>query len=367
MRPPRNFTANRCYHLVSRIAHRAFFLTEDERTRFVDRLWRVARFSGIDVLSYCFMSNHFHILIYVPEPFEHSDSDLLNRIKALYTGIRIEAIQKEWTELAAANDSMRRQAFRQKFLKRMWNVSEFMKTLKQNATMSYNSRLVHSGTMWEARFRAKAYGPDEKVALMNVAGYIDRNPVKAKVASWPDLYAWCGFAAACKGDTRCIDGYRFIYSFAPLSWEHIREMHEKTIRLAIQSLEDEDCGGKAKTGLSVDEEKREKTFRRTYEDAELAIPHLVPHLIERGRDKVAFDLLGLLADGAQRPAELRTALGIRSAHYFTTQYLTPLLKAGFIKTEGEGMRFSPTKSFHLTQKGFEAIRQPYHSNPTTGV
>lgn len=141
---------------VSRIAHRAFFLTEDERSRFVARLWRVARFSGVDVLSYCFMSNHFHLLIYVPEPSELSDSDLLDRIK-------------------------------------------------------------------------------------------------------------------------------------------------------------------------------------------------------------------ILVDGARRPAELRAALGISSANYFTTRYLTPLLKAGFIKTEGEGMRFSPTKSFRLTQKGREAIRQPHHSNPTNGV
>lgn len=176
---------NRYYHLVSRIAHRAFFLTEDERTRFVDRLWRVAQFSGIDVLAYCFMSNHFHILIYVPEPSELSDADLLSRIKALYTGIRLEEILKEWKLLSTTGGDENRQAFRQKFLRRMWNVSEFMKTLKQNATMSYNSRLVHSGTMWEARFRAQAYDPDEKVALMNVAGYIDRNPVKAKIASWP--------------------------------------------------------------------------------------------------------------------------------------------------------------------------------------
>lgn len=45
MRKRRQFKAGRCYHLVSRIANRAFFLTDDERTRFVDRRWRVAWFS----------------------------------------------------------------------------------------------------------------------------------------------------------------------------------------------------------------------------------------------------------------------------------------------------------------------------------
>ena len=73
MRALRNFKPNRCYHLISRIANRAFYLTDEERTRFVERLWRVAKFSGIEVLAYCFMSNHFHLLVYVPDPRELED------------------------------------------------------------------------------------------------------------------------------------------------------------------------------------------------------------------------------------------------------------------------------------------------------
>ena len=66
MRPLRNFKTNQCCHLISRIANRAFFLNDEEKTRFVERLWRVATFSCVEVLEYCFMSNHFHILVYVP-------------------------------------------------------------------------------------------------------------------------------------------------------------------------------------------------------------------------------------------------------------------------------------------------------------
>ena len=43
----------------------------------VERLWRVATFSCVEVLAYCFMSNHFHILVYVPDPRELSDDELL--------------------------------------------------------------------------------------------------------------------------------------------------------------------------------------------------------------------------------------------------------------------------------------------------
>ena len=38
MRKRRQFKAGRCYHLVSRIAHRAFFLDEEEKNRFVEVL-----------------------------------------------------------------------------------------------------------------------------------------------------------------------------------------------------------------------------------------------------------------------------------------------------------------------------------------
>ena len=70
VRPLRNFKTNQCCHLTSRIANRAFYLNDEEKTRFVERLWLVAKFPGIEVLAYCFMSNHFHLLVYVPDPRE---------------------------------------------------------------------------------------------------------------------------------------------------------------------------------------------------------------------------------------------------------------------------------------------------------
>ena len=37
MRPLRNFKTNQCCHLIGRIAHRAFFLNDEEKTRFDPR------------------------------------------------------------------------------------------------------------------------------------------------------------------------------------------------------------------------------------------------------------------------------------------------------------------------------------------
>ena len=72
MRKPRENKHNRVYHLISRIVHRAFFLSADERDRFIDVMKRSAAFSGVRLLAWCVMTNHVHILAYVPEPGELS-------------------------------------------------------------------------------------------------------------------------------------------------------------------------------------------------------------------------------------------------------------------------------------------------------
>ena len=368
MRQPRNFSQNHCYHLVSRIAHRAFFLTEEERTRFVDRLWRVANFSGVEILAYCVMSNHFHLLVYVPQPPSLSDEDLLVRIRALYSGERLSAILREWNRISMSGDEPERIRFRQRFLKRMHDVSAFMKTLKQNSTVSYNCRRTHAGTMWEARFRAREYRTDEKCALMNVAAYIDRNPVKAKMSSWPDGYAWCSFAAACRGDSRCIDGYRFIYSFAPLTWPQIREMHEGAIRAVLKELDDASLSGPARKGLSVDEERRQRARQMAFERVEDSIPERVPRLLDCGSNKVAADILMLLREVPKRPSELREALGLSSANYLTAHYLTPLVRAGYIGAVGSESIHSPQRKYGLLPRGRLAVKDLlHHAYSTNGV
>ena len=68
MRKTRLIENCRCYHLMSRLAHRAFFLDDDEKSRAVELLRRVEEFCGVMVLAYAIMSNHFHIFICVPEP-----------------------------------------------------------------------------------------------------------------------------------------------------------------------------------------------------------------------------------------------------------------------------------------------------------
>ena len=63
MRPLRNFKTDQCCHLISRIANRAFFLNDEEKTRFVERLWRVATFSCVEVLANFFTARYLTPLV----------------------------------------------------------------------------------------------------------------------------------------------------------------------------------------------------------------------------------------------------------------------------------------------------------------
>ena len=87
-------------------------------------------------------------------------------------------------------------------------------------------------------------------------------------------------------------------------------MHEKSIHLVLKELADERLSGRAKKGLSVDDEKQWKARWRDFARFEQSLPDRVPHLLKKGSDKVAYDILKQPADGPRRPAELRAALGI---------------------------------------------------------
>ena len=163
MRKLRLVETNRCYHLISRLAHRAFFLTDEERTRAVELMRRVEEFSGVVVLAYAFMSNHFHIYVYVPEAEEIGEDEIMRRIKTLYRDTSLGFVLAEWKRLKEEEDAALAHAkpsakpisrfsqYKASFLRRMWNSSEFMRTFKQHFTMSYNWRREHCGTMWEGR------------------------------------------------------------------------------------------------------------------------------------------------------------------------------------------------------------------------
>ena len=123
------------YHCISRIVDRRFVLDEREREHFRMLMRKMEVFSGCRVLSYCIMSNHFHLLLEVPPMPEGgiSDEELLRRLGGLY-GKGSAHVAEVATELAearqkvaagTASEEVVARIFR-RYTHRMHDLSEFM-------------------------------------------------------------------------------------------------------------------------------------------------------------------------------------------------------------------------------------------------
>jgi REP element-mobilizing transposase RayT len=190
------------YHCMSRTVGGDFLFGEKEKEVFVRMMWRVAIFLGIEILDYVVMSNHYHQLVRVPGVVKLSDQELLDRLKSYYGEesheviVFLEALDKGDE---AADD------LRAVYLKRMGNVSEFEKILKQGFSVWYNKRHKRLGTLWMERFKSVLVEDSMEVRRI-MATYIDLNPVRAGMVEDPKDYRHCGFAAAMGGDKRCQRG-----------------------------------------------------------------------------------------------------------------------------------------------------------------
>ena len=340
MRKARFIENCRCYHLISRLAHQAFFLDDDEKTRAVALLRRVEEFSGVIVLAYAIMSNHFHIFIYVPEPEEIGDEEILRRINALYREASLSQVLGEWTRLR--DEELKTLGFaqstekyvshfgeyRRSFLRRMWNSSEFMRTYKQHFTMSFNGRRDHCGTMFEGRYHERNCKPEEP-EMWRTAAYIDINAWKVGIVERAEDYEWCSFAAAVRGDTKARRGYAFMYGNG--DWDAICASHEKSMREAMREvLRAREAEKEKRAARGCGAVPVRKDSQRLKAKLGIRIPKSYSVELERGDPKVAERILGLLADGPMKPAELREAVGIRSRIHFIRYYISPMLEKGLI-------------------------------------
>jgi len=196
------------YHCMTRTVNREMLFDDRAKEMLRRMIWQVADFSGVEVLSYCVMSNHFHVLVRVPDGGEVavSDRELLRRYRVLYpkpTGyaqMRMEVLE----ELLRKGGEDAEQV-RTRLLARMHDISQYMKTLKQRFTIWYNRAHGRIGTLWSERFKSVIV-EGEVAALQIVAGYIDLNPVRAGIVRDPKDYRWSSYGEAVAGSKQAQEG-----------------------------------------------------------------------------------------------------------------------------------------------------------------
>ncbi len=186
------------YHCVSRVVDRRFVFGERECEAFRMYLRMYENFSGCRVLSYCLMSNHFHLLLEVPTMGEGglSDEALLQRLSALYSEAFVAGVAAELTEARKkAGDAAAEVHAR--FTYRMHDLSQFMKGLLIRFTRWFNRTHSRTGTLWEERFKSVIV--ESGVAARAMAAYIDLNPVRAGMVKDPADYRWSSYGEAVGG------------------------------------------------------------------------------------------------------------------------------------------------------------------------
>lgn len=209
------------YHVISRVVGRAYvFRAEDERERFRVTMRKVEGYCGVQILTWATLSNHFHVLLYVPERQAVSDQELGRRMRFLYEGIRVDEFMAKLKTLRDVGQDDTAERMKQPYVQRMYNLAEFVKALKQRVSLSYNRRHQRVGTLWEERYKSVLVA-GEVGALKAVAAYIDLNPVRAKLVADPKDYRFSGYGEAMGGVALARKGFSLVVGGGPSNWREV--------------------------------------------------------------------------------------------------------------------------------------------------
>ncbi len=202
-----------CYHVMSRTCGGEVLFDEVEKEALRRVIWRMAEFSGVKVVTYCVMGNHFHLLAEVPhretwlERFAGPEGEekLFEHLRTLYSRAYLGLLQDELADLRARGLTVLAEQRVEALKKRFCDLSLFVKEIKERFSRWFNKRRGRRGTLWMDRFKSVIVeGKGE--ALRTMAAYIDLNPVRAGVVKDPKDYRWCGYAEALGGSRRAQRG-----------------------------------------------------------------------------------------------------------------------------------------------------------------
>ena len=162
------------YHVISRTTLDGFVLGDVEKDYLVNLIKHLSAVYFAEVLGFCAMGNHLHILVKMHPGGAFSDEEIRKRFKLYY------------------GDDQRRELMEGQipYFREKWsNLSEYIKEIKQGFSRFYNKLHDRKGYFWSDRFKSLIV--DNGETLINCLAYIDLNPVRAGIVKKPEKYRWC--------------------------------------------------------------------------------------------------------------------------------------------------------------------------------
>jgi len=216
------------YHCMSRAIEGRFILETREKEHFLQKMRRLEDFCGLRIITYSILDSHWHILLEVPDRQEITDTELIRRIEVLYDAPVAGVIRSEFERARESGDSKAIERFRIQYTRRMYDLSEFMKTLKQSFSQYFNKKSGRKGPLWEQRFKSILVEGSEH-ALSTMAAYIDLNAVRAGIVKDPKDYRWSGYGEAMGGSRQARKGLGLIVAGLGIEgcWDDVRNAYRK--------------------------------------------------------------------------------------------------------------------------------------------
>ncbi len=171
------------YHVMSRTCLDGHPLGPVEKDYLLAVMRKYAAIYFAEILGFCLMGNHFHLLVRMQPKDAVSDEEVLEHYKTAFEGkdllnpARISFFREKWTSL-----------------------SEFVREIKQAFSRYYNKRHLRRGFFWGGRFKSVIV--EDGRTLINCLAYIDLNPIRAGIAERPEDYRWCSLGYHAQSSNR---------------------------------------------------------------------------------------------------------------------------------------------------------------------
>jgi putative transposase len=159
------------YHVMSRTALDGFVIGDTEKDFMLNLIKRYSALYFVEILGFCLMGNHFHILVKTLPEYKFTDQDIKKRYEDFYGEGRV------FTD--GLIPSLRA---------KLSSLSEFVREIKVGFARYYNKRHNRRGYFWGDRFKSVIV--DKGETLINCLAYIDLNPLRAGIVSRPEDYRW---------------------------------------------------------------------------------------------------------------------------------------------------------------------------------
>ena len=176
-------------HIYSRVAGGGLILGTDEKEQLLKMIERFSSAFFVTLHEFTVMSNHFHLVLSEGrhEAAAAEKEKLLERYHRVYGEDADPPVGRQLPDGRFIPDP---DGGVERLRKRLGSVSAFVQELKQRFTLWYNKKNHRKGYLWGARFGTTLIEKGD--AAMIIGGYLNLNPVRAKMVELPDKYLWCG-------------------------------------------------------------------------------------------------------------------------------------------------------------------------------